>query len=716
MSWFRRTRSITGNLFHAARRDRELDEEIGSYVEMLSDEKVVAGMNPDEARRAARIEIGGPQQVKEEIRTARTGAKVEALWQDVRFAVRLIYKKRGFTAVAIITLALGIGANSAIYSVMNASLLARIPIPSPDRVFMVWTENAFRHLHEVPASEPDYLDWKASGVFQSLAAFKDDGFNVRIGRKTERIDGLHVTPEWFDIQALKPYLGRFFNAGDMRPGNDRVLVLSYDLWNSHFGADPHVVGKGVVVNGQPFTVIGVLKQGVLKIGEEALYTPLVFEPPLATDRGSRSSLVFGRLRDGISLAAARQRMSDISARLAKQYREDAGTTVGLQPVKEAYVEDIHDIVLLLLCAVTFVLLVACANVANLLLVRGTTRRKEMAMRAALGASRSRLASQLISESVILAVAGAAVGVLPAWGCIRLIAGFKLEALPRPGLLTLNGSVVLFTFVLAVATGILFALAPVWQLWNSEANEPLKEAQRSHTARSQRRLNNIFVAGEIAITVILLAGAGLMLRTLVHLRTADPGYNTERVLTMRMVLSGPQYDAPEKQASFYKNALKRLTRLPGVASTAVTNLFPESDDVHGSGVFFAGRPDPKPGEVPIVLLGSVTPDYFQTMRIPILHGRSFVEADRANMPLAAIVDEEAARRFWPHDDPVGKRIKLGSKEPFRTVVGIVGNVEQNLLLKLTKGRFAQVYVPFAQVPQLAVSIVVFSQIEPRSLIP
>ncbi len=714
MNWFKRVRLVAQNVCRPARADEELDDEVRSYAEMLSDEKIARGMKPQEARRATRVEIGGVEQVKEEVRSARRGAILETLWQDLRYGARMLYKKPGFTTVAIITLALGIGANSAIFSVMNASLLAPVPVPSPEHVVMVWTDNPVRGWHELPASAPDYSDWKASGIFKSLAAFHDANFNLRVGDKTERVAGLSVTSEWFDIQQVKPYLGRVFNSTDMQPGHNRVGVVGYDLWASRFASDRHIAGKSAVVNGQPFTIIGVLPKHALKMDKEVFYAPLVFDTAADLDRGTRSDLVVGRLRDGLSLAAARQRMSELSARMAKQYTSDVGSTVRLQPIKEAYVEDIQALVLLLLCAVSFVLLVACANIANLLLVRGTARRKEMAVRAALGASRSRLACQLISESVLLAVLGGAAGILPAWCGIRLIANFKLEDLPRPELVTLNASVLAFTFILAVITGVLFGLAPAWQLWKSDTNEPLKEAQRSNTAGPQRRLSNIFVAAEVAVTVILLAGAGLMLRSFIHLRTANPGYDASHVLGLEMALSGPQYDTPDKQIAFYKNVLTSLKSLPGVEDVAASNLLPEGDNVHASGLFFDGRPAPKFGEAPIVLNGSVTPDYFHTMHIPILRGRSFEETDRASAPLTAIIDEEAAKRYWPNADTIGKLIKLGSKEPLRMIVGIAGNVEQSLIVRFLKGRVAQVYVPFAQVPKPEVSLVLSSHTEPATL--
>ncbi|MBV9610995.1 MAG: ABC transporter permease [Acidobacteriaceae bacterium] len=704
MKRLRQILAAARNLFRRERLERDLDEEIRSYADLLADDKIAHGMHPDQARRAARMELGGVEQVKEEIRGARLEALLAALSQDVRYGARMLRKKPAFTAVATLTLAFGIGANSAIFSVMNASLLAPLPVPSPDRVVMVLTDAPSRGWRGLPASVPDYFDWKASGIFKSLAAFEDTGFNVRLGERAEREEGLLITPEWFDIQQVKPYLGRLFVADDLRPGRAHVALIAYDLWRSRFASNPGVVGERWVINEEPYTIIGVLPKGVLAIGHEVVYAPLVFDSALASDRGTRSISVVGRLAEGLTVAAAQQRISDLSRRLAQQYRQNVGAVARLQPAQEAYVEDVQVLVLLLFAAVAFVLLVACANIGNLLLVRGTGRRKEMAVRTALGATRWRLICQVVSESVLLAIFGGAVGVLPAWGGIRLFARFKLEGLPRPELVDLNGAVLVFTFLLALVTGILFALAPAWQLWTSDTSEPLKEAQRSNTASSQRRLGNIFVAGEIAVTVILLAGAGLMLRSFLALRSVNPGFETRGVLTMAMSVSGPHYAEPARQRAFYNDVIERLQRLPGVRAAAASNLLPDGEDIHGRGFHRGGRPEPKPGETPIVLVGSITPQYFRTLHIPVLRGRSFDERDRANAPLTVMIDQEAAQ-YWQGEDPIGSLIKLGDKEPLRQVVGIVGNVEQSLLVKLAKGRLGQVYLPLAQAPQPDMSVVV-----------
>lgn len=714
MKWFESLRTIASTFFRRTRAERELEDEVHSYAELLSDEKMKAGMQPAEAYRAARIEMGGIEQVKEEIRTARRGARLEAIWQDLRYGARMLSKKPAFTATAVLTLALGIGANSAIFSVMNASLLAPLPVPYPERVAMVWTDNPSRGWQGLPASAGDYVDWKASGIFKSLAALDEQNFNVKIGNETERVDGLRTTPEWFEIQDTKPYLGRYFSSEDIRTAQSKVAVLSYDLWSSRFAKNPTVIGKSTIINGELYTIVGIAPQNTFAIGQERLYVPLVLDAATINDRGTRSLTVVGRLANGIPFTAAQQRMTALGTRLAKQYRQNVGDFTRLQAAADAYTEDVKTLVLLLLCAVGFVLLVACTNITNLLLVRGTARRKELAVRVAVGASRIRLVCQLIAENVLLAAIAGIVGILPAWGGILLIGSFKLQELPRPELLTLNSSVLIFTFALAVIAGILFGLASAWQFWRSDVSTPLKESERAHTADSAPKLRNLFVAAQVAITVILVAGAGLMLRSFLYLRAANPGYDAEHVLSMNLTLSGPEYDSPEKLARFYKTAIERLGSLPGARSAAATNLLPSSNDLHGAGISFAGRPDPKPGEVPIVLVGSVTSGYFRTMQIPILHGRSFDERDRANAPLTVIVDQEAASKFWKGTDPIGKQIKLSGKEPYRTVVGVVGSVEQSLIIKLAKGRVGQVYLPFPQVPKPDASLVISSQANPASL--
>lgn len=716
MRWLSRCRACLNNLLRRDRVEQDLDDELRSYAEMLADENTAKGMNAGEARRNARIQIAGIEQVKEEVRTMRTGASVESFWQDLRYGARMLRKKPGFTAVAVVTLALGIGANTAIFSIIDAALLTPLPIPSPDRVVMVWSENPARHWHDFPASVPDYLDWKASGIFETLAAFDSSGFNLRIGNQTERVDGVEVTPEWFEIAHAIPYLGRTLEPSDTRLGQDQVVVLGYDLWSSRFGADPHIIGKEAIVNGVASTVVGVLPRNFAKFGHEQLYAPLLFRPPASTDRGSRSMGVVGRLRDGLTLASAQGRIDIIAARLARSFpAEDAGIRVRLQPVEEANVEDIRSLLLVLFGAVGFVLLVACANVANLLLVRGAGRQKEMAIRTALGAGRGRLTRQLLLESVLLALLGAIAGTVPAWAGIHFIRTFKFDELPSPDQINLNFTVLLFTFSLAMLTGILFGMIPAWQAWRSDINEPLKDTSRAQTSVRQGKVGSLFVVAEVAFTVVLLAGAGLMLRSFIQLRSANPGYDPRSVLAMDVALSANRYATPDQQRSFVEEAVTRLRNLPGAEAAAATDSLTGGDSFHGRGLHIPGRPEPKPGEQPVVLVSAVTRDYFQTLNIPLLLGRHFSEGDRANAPGVVIIDKNLANLYWPNQDPIGQPIKLGAKEPSLTIVGVVGDVEQNPILKMfAGGRPGQIYLPFAQNPAADLSLVVSAHQKPAAL--
>ncbi len=707
---------LVANILRKEKTECELDQEIRSYADLLSDENVSRGMAEQEAQRNARMEIGGLEQVKEVIRERRRGAALENFLQDIRYGARMLRKKPGFTAVAIATLALGIGANTAIFSVVNATLLTPIPVPSPDRVTMVWTENPSRDFHMFPASVPDFLDWKKSGVFQQLAAFNNEGFNIRIGDHAERFEGLFVTPEWFTVLGNKPLLGRVFTSEEAEPGRGRVIVLGWNFWNTKFQADPSVIGRSLVVDGTAHTIIGVLPKGVARYEHEEFYVPAVFDGPAATDRGSRYWLVVGRIAPGMSLAAAQQRMAAVSERLAKQYpNEDLGQTVRLQPIEESYVQDVKTLLLVLFGAVGFVLLVACANIANLLLVRGTARRKEIAIRAAVGATRARIFCQLLSECVLLAVLGAAAGILPAYIGIRLVP--KLGAdLPNANLITLNTSAVVFAFGLALVAGVFFGLLPAVQFRKADSNQPLRESERGQTSRQQNRLGSLFVVGEMAFTLVLLAGAGLMLRSFLQLRNQNPGYESHHALTMDIALTGPRFKDPTKQTAFLDEALARLASLPGVTRAAATDFVPGGDRMHGTGLHFMDRPEPRHNDVPIVLNASVSPDYFSAMQIALRRGRFFTRADNATAPLALIVDEVAARKHWPHENPIGKKVKLEKSGKAFTVVGVVGTVEQNAELKMALGELGQVYTSLAQIPKSDLSLIVRSHTDTASLIP
>jgi putative ABC transport system permease protein len=640
---------------------------------------------------------------------------MSALLQDLRYGLRMLAKDPGFTVVAVLTLALGIGANTSIFSLVDAALLHAAPFPEPERLVMVWTNNPARDWHHFPVSVPDYMDWKQSGVFERLAGFTDTGFNLRVGDRTDRVLGVAATPDLFSAFRAQAHLGRVLQDSDAQPGQEHVVVLSDALWRSHFAADPGIVGKSTVLDGSPYTIIGVLPRSYPQFSQEQLYVPLVPEPSVANDRGTRSWGALGRLAPGVSLAAARQRMADLGLRLARQYpKEDSGDTVELQPFQQAVVEDVQPLLLLLLGVVGFVLLIACANVASLLMARSAGRQKEMAIRAALGATRGRLGRQLLTESLLLSLAGGALGLLPARLGIDLVGSFGLDSMPDPSRVTLNGGVLVFSLILSVATGLLFGIAPAWQARKTNLNDTLKAASRSQVGPRQR-MRSALVVAEVALTMVLLIGAGLMLQTFLRMRAAYPGYDPHGVMTMNVALADRQYATQEKQAAFFAEVLRRVRALPGVRLAGACDELPASDNIHGSGLYFADRPEPKPSDLPLALYDETTPDYFRAMRIPLIRGRYFSDSDQHGGALVAIVDEWTAKRFWPNQDPIGQRIKLGAKKPWLEVVGVVGVVKRPVLAFLGRGEIAQVYQPFEQYARPAASLAVRTDGDPRALV-
>ncbi|MBZ5554215.1 MAG: ABC transporter permease [Acidobacteriia bacterium] len=643
---------------------------------------------------------------------------MQILLQDLRYGLRLLIKSPGFTAVAVLTLALGIGANTAIFSVVRAALLTPVPIPEPDRVVMVWTENPSRGWHNVPASGPDYMDWKnESGVFSKLAAFEDEGFSLRLADRTERVPGVRATAELLEISGAKTQLGRIFQPQDQDPGHEAVVILTDGLWRSHLGSDPNILGKTIVLNGAPRTVIGVLTKDFVNLEEEQIYAPMVFSGPRDTERGSRHLGVMGRLRPGLSLEAAQQRMVEFTRRMEQQFpREWGGGVVRLQPVEAAYVEDIEVLLWILFGVVGLVLLIACVNVANLSLARSTGRQKEMAIRTALGASRNGLVRQLLTESVLLAVLGGLLGILPAlWG-IDFITSFGLGSLPNLKLIRLDGGVLLFTLFISMATGVLFGLVPAMQVWKTNLNEALKESTTTLSGGARHRMGRVLVAGEVALTFVLLIVAGVMLRTFLRVRSAYPGYDSRSVLTLNIALSDRQYPTPQKQVAFFDAVLERIRALPGVQSVGACDALPPSDDVHGSALHIEGRPESRLTKQPIVLHDAVTPDYFKSMQIPLLHGRLIDERDQIDTVLVALVDEWTAKQNWPNEDPLGKRFRLEEKDPWREIVGVVGDVKRPVLTFLVKGQLGQVYYPLTQDSKTTMSLAVRTVGDPAGLAP
>jgi len=634
------------------------------------------------------------------------------LKQDLRYGVRMLLKNPGFAIVAVIALALGIGANAAIFSVVNTVLLRSLPYDDPDRL-MVLRENKLPEFPEFSVSPGNFLDWqKENTTFEKLAAINGTAYNLVGDAEPERLRGARVSAGLFEMLGAKPALGRTFLDDEDQPGHENVAILSSSLWKRRFGSDPNVVGQAITLSATSYTVIGVMPPAFkFPDAETDVWTPIAFNAKQAQQHGSHYISVIGRLKPGVTREQAATEMDAIAARLAEQYPDsNTGWRVNVLPMQEYEVRDIKSALLVLLGAVALVLLIACANVANLLLARATSRQKEIAIRTALGASRRRIAQQLLTESVLLALAGGAVGLLLAvWGIDSLL---KLapQELPRVKDVTLDVRVLGFTLVVTLLTGVIFGLVPALQASRPNLNETLKEGGRGTTG-GHHRVRGTLVITEVALALLLLVCAGLLIRSFYRLQQVTPGFNSKNALAVTVSLPGKKYPQDDQQSGFFTQLLDRVATLPGVVAVGASQSLPiQGDFVLGFNI--QGRPPNGPGQEPNTNYYAVSPDYFKAMGIPLLRGRVFTEQDKKDSPRVAVINEELAKKFFPDEDPIGKRINVtNGPERFREIVGIVGDVKQYGLAQPTT---MQTYEPCLQTAFSAMTLVVRADGNPAAL--
>jgi putative ABC transport system permease protein len=643
---------------------------------------------------------------------------MDSILRDLKFSIRSLLKRPTLTIIAIMTLAVGIGANSAIFSCINALLLKPLPFPDPDRIVALWEKLPSRGLPRNEVAVANYLDWRAQNkTFEQLGIYRWWSANLTGADSPERVQGFQVTPNFLNIVGVKPFMGRGFSAEEEQPGKDAVALLTYSLWQRRFGADPNIVNKTIVTNGVTRTVIGVMPADFNYPKGSEIYAPLAITPELAHNRGNHAYLGIGRLRPGVSLQGAQAEFDTIASQLEKQYPEsNTGRGIVIYPILEDTVRMYSTALWVMMGAVGFVLLIGCANVANLMLARASGRQREIALRAALGASRWRIIRQLLTESVLLALAGGALGILVAyWGVDAIRAGNPGEAARfAPGWtnLGINLPVLAFTLLLSVLSGVVFGLAPAWQLSKPDLNSALKEGARQSTSTSHR-LRGLLVISEVALSLMLLVSAGLLIRSFLQLVKTDPGFNSENLMTMNLVLPVAKYKDEPQRAAFYSDLVRRTEELPGVASAAIVNHLPLGGSNSSTSFLVEDLPEPPPGQEFDGRYRVCSPNYFQTMGIAVTKGRAFTEQDKAGAPLVIIVNETLAQRYWPNTDPIGKRMRYAGplqENPWMQVVGVVQDVKHDMSLPIT----SDYYVPHAQDAWQSMVLVAKTKVEPATM--
>jgi putative ABC transport system permease protein len=703
-------------MLRSGRADREFARELESHLQHHIDDFISAGLSPAEARRRAVLALGGIEQTKERYRDRKGIPMIETLFRDLRLGARSLRKTPGFTLAAIVILGLGIGVNSAIFTVVNTVVLRPLPFPDADRVMRLWHTPPPMFDSPVFALSPaNFVDWQEqSRSFERMAIYRS-GRRILTGQGEPA--GLivgRVSSDFLPILGLTPLVGRGFTAEEDRDGGPKAVLLSEATWRTRFGGDAAVVGRPIVVDGEPLTVAGVVPNAPALASTVQLWIPLSWSAEERAVRNNHNYRAIAKLKPGVSVKQAQADLDAISTRLAQQYpadNKDWGALV--TPLQEDLVGNSRSSLFVLLGAVGLVLLIACANLANLMLVRTHGRAKEIAVRTALGASRGRVVQQLLTEGLLLGIGGGAAGLAASMLGVRLLVAVFGPALPRAAEISLDGRVLAFTAAVALLTGLVAAFAPAWQLTRRDPNQALKQgAARGNSSAGDGRVRNLLVVSEVALALMLLVGAGLLMRSLAGLRAVDAGFDSRNLLTASVDIPEARYDTTEKRVQFFDRALQNIRALPGVESAAAVDTLPLQGGSSQPVALEGAAPVPE-AEQPIVSVRMPTPAYFHTARVQFVSGRDFADSDALGRPLVAIISDGAAARLFPNENPIGRRLILSlmSHEP-REVVGVVRDVKMDSL----EARESQpaIYLPYGQIGFSGVALMVRTAVPPETL--
>ena len=712
---------IQGSL-KSNRFDSEFSDELETHLAQLQERFERQGLNSSEARYAAIRQLGGVTRVKETIHERRTLPLLETICQDANYAIRQLRKSPAFSMAALLTLALGIGANTAIFSVVKAVLLSPLPYRDPDCLVMVWERNLHRGWPHNIVSAANFLDWREHNhVFTDMAIFKTRAFSVTGSGKPVEVNAEQVSPNLFPLLGIKPLYGRNFLPEESKRGAARVAIISNALWHGRYGGNPKLIGKQILLDEQSYTVIGIMPASFADayaahglLDSQVWTSGLDLSNPDRTDHGF---MAMARLKPGVTIQQAQNEMDVISARIQREDPKDLGWTTLVIRMHDDIVVEARPALIVLMIAVALVLLIACVNLANLLFARGAGRVREAALRTALGANRRRLVRQLLTESCLLSLLGSGFGLALASAAVRALVSLAPEDTFGIAGAGLNLSVLVYTLALAALTSLLFGLLPALSLSKPDLIDTLKESGRNTSEGPRAKaIRQVLVSAEFAFSVTLLVGAVLMMKSIIFLRDINPGFNPNHVVTMQLFLDSPQYKPPGSHVQFFKKLLSRIQAMPGVQYASVSRGIP-FEGWSGDGFVLPENPHPPMSELPNTNPVMVGPQYFRAMGIPVLQGRGFTDADTEGAMPVAIVNEELVHETWPGQNPIGKRLKMyGDEYPWLTVIGVAGNVRTQ---GLNIGFYPEIYMPYTQYSswdQRPFNLVIRTAVKSLSIVP